>query len=600
MEIKEENTMFGWMGKILRIDLSTGKARVEDLDKEMARRYLGGRGLGAYFLRREVDPGTDPLGPENKMIFAAGPLTGTTAPTPGRFSLTTRSPLTGTIFDSNAGGTWGVIFKRCGFDAMIVSGRADRPVYIELKGAEISVKDAGELWGQDTKTTVKKLTESLGAGSSALAIGPAGERQVKLASICVDGHRALGRGGVGAVMGSKNLKAIVVKGAQPPAVADEESFKFVCYEANKWLKASPITSIGLPTFGTSMLVNLMNEYGVLPTRNFQENRFEGANDVSGEAMADEIFVKRSACYGCSIACGRRVKDSRGQEVEGPEYETLWSFGAACGVSDLARVVEANLLCNRLGLDTISMGSTIACAMELGSKGLLDIDARFGDADAMLRLIRSTAYRDGIGDLLAEGSARLAEKAGAPELAMQVKGLEMSAYDPRGMKAQGLAFATSNRGACHLRANMLGPEILGLPKRVDRRATHGKAGLLIVLQHSNAVLDSLVLCKFSSFALGDEFYARLLSAATGVEYKVQDLQLIGERIWNLERFYNLKAGLTGADDRLPARLTQESARVGEKDEVVDLKPMLAEYYRFRGWDEQGVPSPAKLAQLGLEG
>ena len=592
--------VYGWMGKILRVDLSHGTTREVPLDEEVARLYIGGRGLGARIVFDEVGPGTDPLGPGNRVVIATGPLTGTLAPASGRFSLSTKAPLTGAIHDSNAGGSWGVTFKKTGYDAVVIEGRADAPMCLEITDAGASLKDARDLWGKDTKETVQTLLERAGKSANVLCIGPAGENLVKIASISVDGHRALARGGVGAVLGSKNLKAIVVMGGWKPAIKDAEMFEFACYESGKWLKANPVTSQGLPEFGTSVLVNLMNASGIFPTRNFRQNQFEHAYSISGEEITDSLLVRKAACWGCPIACARRIRLD-GAEVEGPEYESVWALGAECGIFDLEAVAEANLLCNRLGVDTISAGVTIGCLMEMSESGLIDYPARFGDAGAVLDLLGKIAYRDGIGDELAEGSRRFAEKHDAPHLAMQVKGLELPAYDPRGMKAQGLAFATSNRGACHLRANMLGPEVLGIPKRVDRFASRAKAGLLIVAQNSFAVLDSLSVCKFASFALGDEFFARLLSAATGIKYSAQELQVVGERIWNLERLYNLREGFSRRDDTLPVRILSEPVPSGPTaGQVVDLGPMLDEYYRSRGWDENGVPAQRKLAQLGLEG
>jgi aldehyde:ferredoxin oxidoreductase len=593
--------MNGWMGRILRVDLSTGQTQVEPLDEGLARMYLGGRGLGARLLFSEVGPTVQPLSPENRLIFATGPLTGTRAQTSGRFSVTTKSPLTGTILDANSGGTWGVTLKRTGYDALIIQGASDRPVYLTIDEAGARVADAGELWGQTVSETTKRLG---GRGRNVACIGPAGENQVLLSAIMNDGHRALGRGGVGAVMGAKRLKAVVVSGAQKPAVADDEALKFVVYEAAKLLKANPVTSQALPQFGTAMLVNLMNEAGVLPTRNFTESRFENAAGISGEALADRLLVRKTGCWGCPIACTRVTRTSRASG-EGPEYETLWAFGAACGIGDLEAIAEANYLCNDLGLDTISAGATIACAMEMTERGILPGDLRFGRADLLAPTLRSMAYREGLGNELAEGSLRFARHRGVDEFAMQVKGMEMPAYDPRGMQGQGLQLATSNRGACHLRGNMLGPEILGSPKMVDRFAVNGKAGLVIVHQNLSAAIDSLVVCKFSGLALGDEHYARMLTAVTGLRFEPQDLMTIGERIWNLERCYNLREGFTAADDTLPRRLLvaplDREASVDGLPNVgqsVQLAPMLKEYYRFRGWDANGAPTARKLSDLGL--
>lgn len=592
--------MRGWMGRVLWIDLTSGAARIEPLREDLAVAYLGGRGLGAYLLYRLIPAGLEPMASENPLILAVGPLTGTKSPTSGRASLTTKAPLSGTIHDSNVGGQWGYRMKRTGFDAVIITGRAQSPVYLEITEDGAAIRAAGDLRGKDTVETTKILKDRVGSTASVLSIGPAGENRVLLASILADGSRSLGRGGVGAIMGSKNLKAVVANGQLPIEVADPERFEFVVYEANKQLKANPVTSKALPEFGTSVLVNIMNEAGAFPAYNHQKTVFDRAEEISGEAIADRILIKRSACYGCRIGCGRVTRTSC-SEGHGPEYETVWALGAQCGISDLETVAEANHLCNRLGLDTISVGSTIACAMELSERGLLKGGPAFGQTAALVDLVRQTAERRGLGAEIGLGSKRLAGRYGAPELAMQVKGVELPAYDPRGMKAQGLGYATSNRGGCHLRGNMLGPEILGSPKMIDRFSSRGKAGLLIVLQHTAAVLDSLSVCKFSHFALGDEFYARLLSAATGHEFRAQDLQRIGEKIWNLERLFNLREGFTRADDTLPPRLLSEAPAEGpSRGQTVDLGPMLDEYYRFRGWDLAGRPTPDKLKDLGLDG
>ncbi|OGO33417.1 MAG: hypothetical protein A2Z16_00890 [Chloroflexi bacterium RBG_16_54_18] len=588
--------MDGWTGKLLRVDLSQKTSGCEDIEPDVLHTYLGGRGLGAYFLYTEVSPGVDPLGPQNILAFCTGPLTGVQVPTAGRSSVTTLSPLTRTILDSNSGTAFGVRLKWAGYDALVISGRASEPVWLEVNKDGVQVHPASDLWGAELPATVKRLHRKESAG---VAIGPAGENGVLFATIASEDGKSFGRGGVGAVMGAKNLKAIIATGTLHPSIADERALEFVEYETRKMLASAPRTSQGLPEFGTSVLVNLMNAYGVLPTRNFQEGIFEQAELISGERLKDEFLDKRSACWGCPIGCRRKTHTSR-QAGEGPEYETIYALGSNLGISDFETLIEANYLCNRLGLDTISTGVTIACAMELAEKGYLSSDLRFGRADLLLNAIEETAYQRGLGKDLALGSRRLSEKYGAPELAMQVKGLELPAYDPRGMQGQGLLYATSNRGACHLRGNMLGPELLGAPKMLNRFATQGKAGILIVLQHTSAVIDSLGMCKFANFAIGDEFFARLLSAVTGKKYEVQELLIAGERIWNLERLFNLRAGFSRVDDTLPARLLEEPLTKGNSQGyVVRLDEMLNDYYRFRGWDENGVPRPAKLAALGLE-
>jgi aldehyde:ferredoxin oxidoreductase len=589
--------MNGWNGKILDIDLVTLSHKSYPLDMEMARQYIGGRGLGARLLWDLVGPEVDPLSPENVLIFTNGPLTGTGYQTSNRFSVTTKSPLTGTVLDANSGGFWGMQFKKTGYDALIVRGKAEKPVWIEIKNGEITFHDAGELWGM----RVFAITEKLGQDNNrrnVLCIGPAGENLSRIAAIMNDRERALARGGPGAVMGSKNLKAIVVEGKDRPEMEDKERFKFLLYETRKLLAASPLTSQALPEFGTVVLMNIINNIGALATRNHQQTQFEGAEAISGEELTEKYLVKNSSCWACPIGC-TRISRTEKVEGEGPEFESTWAFGAQCGIDDLPAIIEVNSLCNDLGLDTISAGSTIACAMELSEKGYMDSDLRFGRADQLASTVEEMAYRTDLGAELADGSLRLATKYGHPELSMSAKGLEMPAYDPRGLQGQGLLYATSNRGGCHMRGNMIGLEVLGLPKLIDRFQVQGKSSFVILHQNSNAAIDSLVVCKFTNMGVADEYFARVLSAVTGVQYATGDMIKVGERVWNLERLYNNREGFTVKDDTLPPRLLTEAPADGpSKGWVSQLEPMLKEYYRTRGWDEHGVPTKKKLEELGL--
>lgn len=584
---------YGYTGVLLFVDLGAQTWRTEPLDPGMARAFIGGRGFGARLLYDLVPARTDPLSPASPLIFATGPLTGTKAPTSGRFSLTGRSPLTGTVLDTNCGGPFGVRLKSAGYDALVVTGAAEKPTVLEVDADGVRFTPAADLVGHEVGESTAKLLEGRRLASAAV-IGSAGERLVKLATIMVDGKRALGRGGMGAVMGSKNLKAIVAQGTDTrPSVARPDDLDFFLYEVKKTLAANPVTSTALPEFGTAMLVNVLGKRGLMPPPNYRYPAPDFSETLSGEHLAAEHLVRRSGCWGCPIVCGRQTRTTAA-EGHGPEYETIWALGANLGVDRLESVVELGYLCNDLGLDTISVGGTLAAAIELAEGGA-DLPVRAGDVASIEAAIRALAVREGIGDLLAEGSRALAEAFGAPGVAMQVKGLELPAYDPRGMQGQGLGYATSNRGGCHLRGNMLGFEVLGTPKLVPRGASGGKAGLLIVAQHLGAALDSLSLCKFSSFALSEEHYARLYSAVTGLDMGGQELLLAGERIWNLERLYNLREGFTAADDRLPTRLLEEPNAQGE---VVHLAGMLEEYYRFRGWTPGGVPTREKLERLGL--
>jgi aldehyde:ferredoxin oxidoreductase len=592
-------------GKILRIDLSTGKMTKEPLDESLARNFIGGRGIASKILYDELPAGTDPLSPDNKLIFSAGPLTGTSAPTGGRYMVVTKGPLNGAIASSNSGGFFGKEFKTAGYDLIIFEGKSEKPVYVWIKDDEVEIRDASDLWGKNTHETTDILMEKVGDSKAKVAcIGPAGEKLSKISCIINDKHRAAGRTGVGAVMGSKNLKAVVVRGTGKVELADSDKFREAQKASMGKIRENPTTSQGLPAYGTAVLVNVINENGLFPTRNFQTGVFEGAAKISGETLADAYLTKNTHCFACPIGCGRATKIN-GREGEGPEYEVAWSFGADCGVDDLKAIVEANYICNELGLDGISAGATIAAAMELYERGYLpkeDLDGpelKFGSAKAIVEYTRKMGLREGFGDKLAEGSYRLAESYGHPELSMSVKGQELPAYDPRGVQGHALGYATSNRGGCHVRAYLISPEILGVPEKLDPQAIEGKPQWVKIFQDLTAVIDSMGLCLFSSFALGAEDYRDLLAAATGFDYSVEEMMTCGERIWNLERLFNLRAGLDPALDTLPKRFLEEPMPEGpNKGAVVRLSEMLPEYYRLRGWDESGRPTESKLKDLGL--
>ncbi len=592
-------------GTILRINLSSGEISKESLDESLARNFLGGRGIATKILYDELPAGTDPLSPENKLIFAAGPLTGTSAPTGGRYMVITKGPLNGAIASSNSGGFFGKEFKTAGYDLIIFEGKAEKPVYVWIKDDEVEIRDASDLWGKNTHETTDILMEKIGDSKAKVAcIGPAGEKLSLISCIINDKNRAAGRTGVGAVMGSKNLKAVVVRGTGKVELADADKFR----EAQKMtigkIRENPTTSQGLPAYGTAVLVNVINENGLFPTRNFQTGVFEGASKISGETLADTYLTKNTHCFACPIGCGRATKIN-GREGEGPEYEVAWSFGADCGVDDLKAIVEANYLCNELGLDGISAGATIAAAMELYERGYLpkeDLDGpelKFGSAEAIVEYTRKMGLREGFGDKLAEGSYRLASAYGHPELSMSVKKQELPAYDPRGAQGHGLEYATSNRGGCHVRGYMISPEILGAPEKIDPQALEGKPTWVKTFQDLTAFIDASGLCLFSSFALGADEYGALAAAATGWDIDGNEVLKIGERIWNLERLFNLREGFSKDDDTLPERLLKEPMPDGpNKGTVHKLGELLPEYYKVRGWDENGVPTEEKKKELGL--
>ncbi len=587
----------------LRIDLTSGTAFYEELPDSIRLAVLGGRGLGVYLLLSEEAYRADPLSPDNPLIFAIGPLAGSAAPAAGRYSLVTRSPLTHTVFDGTSGGRFGIALRRLGLDYLVIRGSCSEPSYLVIDDRSIRLLPATHLWGQDVPTTLDRLLVN-GRNRAAAVIGPAGERLVLFASVATERGRHVGRGGLGAVMGSKLLKGVVLD--SPTAAGDSgpepgacQVLQSVAAEIRELMAASPVIMRTLPEFGTSVLLNLLNEHGVLPTRNFTASQFELAEAISGESLRETYRTRKAPCEGCFVGCPRWI-DLDGQQTRGPEYESLWALGADCGVADLRAIVRANDLCNRIGLDTISMGATLACAMELSERGFLRGGPRFGDADALQELVPATGMREGLGNFLAVGSRRLAEDLGRPDLAMHVKSLEMPAFDPRGMMGQGLAFATSNRGACHLRGNMLGPELLGVPRLLDRFAVEGKAEMLCWLQNLGAVLDSLPVCKFAAHVLTPDHLSRLVSAATGLTMSAEGLLQTGERIWNLERMFNLRAGFTSSEDTLPPRMLFEPIPAGPSaGRVVDLAPMLREYYVYRGWNEAGILTPEISARLGID-
>jgi len=600
--------MFGWIGKIIRVNLTDGSIKKEALNLKDAKMYIGARGLGTKIMTDEVDPCVEPFSPENKVIFMTGPLTGTFASSAGRYEVVTKAPLTGTIGASNSGGHFGPELKFAGYDGIIFEGKSDKPVYLYVNDDFVEIRSAEKLWGKTVFETTDELLKETVEDARVACIGPAGEKLVLFAGVMNDKHRAAGRSGLGAVMGSKNLKAVVVKGSGSIEVAKPKEFLASCIDARAKIKANGVTGAGLPAYGTQVLVNILNQTGALPTRNWKDGGiFEHADETGGESLTAKYLVKNKGCYGCSIGCGRvtRVPDGPFKGFgEGPEYEAGWSYGADCGVKDLAAICKANFICNEYGLDPITMGSTIACAMELYDKGIISKeeigrDLPFGDAESIVELTRMAALREGFGDKLAEGSYRLALSYGHPELSMSVKKQEMPAYDGRGVQGMGLEYATSNRGGCHVRGYMTSPEVLGIPQKLDPLVTTDKAFWLKIFQDLTAVVDSAGICLFTTFAIGLPEISEMLRTAIGVDCPDEEILKAGERIWNMEKLFNLKAGLSKADDTLPPRLLTEPLPEGPaKGRVCELDVMLKEYYELRGWDEEGVPTEGKKAELSL--
>ncbi|MFW6040929.1 MAG: aldehyde ferredoxin oxidoreductase family protein [Thermoplasmatota archaeon] len=579
--------MHGWWNKLAILDLESRDISYTKIGNDILKSYLGGRGLGTRLLVDEITPEEDPL-KNNVLIFTAGPLTGTSVLTSGRFSATSKSPLTGTICDSNVGGYFGHEFKKCGIDGLIIRGRSEEPCIIKIRDDKINI-DKTKLWGKSTGETLSSLD-----GKSAV-IGPSGENLVKYANIVTNDFRVFGRGGLGAVMGSKKLKGISCKGSKDVSVADRESLIDFIKKAFSKIDSSPVTSRGLRKFGTPILVNLINWLGMFSEKNFRSCSGDKADKLSGETMKKEIVRDHYGCYGCPIRCGLKTKTEEA-EGKGPEYESVWALGANLGIYDLERVTELNYLCNELGLDTISTGGTLACAMEMREEDVWDKTDGFGSKN-IKKLIKKISEREGVGNELAEGSSRLCENYGC-NYSMSVKNLELPAYDPRGASGQALSFATSNRGGCHLRGYMIGEEIFGVPKLFDRFKTDGKAEVVKRSQERNAYLDSLIVCKFSSFALSEEYYSRFLKAVTGIKYTVSELHKIGERIYNLERKFNVEAGFGRDDDYLPKRFSNPLKTGSSSGNTFNMDKLLDNYYEVMGWNQKGVPKKETLRKLNI--
>ncbi|MGI6066627.1 MAG: aldehyde ferredoxin oxidoreductase family protein [Bacillota bacterium] len=599
---------FGWMGKVLRVNLTNGTIKEERLKEKDLHQYIGARGLGTKIFCDEVDANVEPLSAENKLIFMTGPLTGTIATSAGRYNVITKGPLNGTIAASNSGGVFGPELKYAGWDGIIFEGKADAPVYLWINNDKAQLRSAQEIWGKNVVETTDWLKEETKEEAKVACIGQAGENLVKYAAIMNDYNRAAGRSGVGAVMGFKNLKAVVVRGTKGVKAADPAGFFAAATETRNKLAAHPVSGAGLAAYGTNILVNILNEHGGLPVKNFsEESVFPNAEKISGEYQTEHYLVRNKGCFGCSIGCGRVTKINDGKYKsfgEGPEYEATWALGSNLDYDNFEAISKVNFLCNEYGMDPISFGGTVSCAVEMYQKKIIppedvDFPLNWGDGDALVEMVKMTAHRKSFGDLLAEGSYRLAEKYGHPEYSMTVKKQELPAYDPRGQQGIGLNYATSNRGGCHVRGYMTSPEILGIPVKVDPDKTEGKAALLKTFQDLTALVDASGICLFTTFGEGLPEIAAQLRTLTGVNYSDEEFLLAGERIWNLERLFNLNAGFTAADDKLPSRLVSEPMKGGpHKGRVNELDKMLSEYYQLRGWDENGIPKEEKKVALDL--
>ncbi len=612
-----------WARKLLRVNLTDGSIKTEALNMDWAKAYLGQRGLATKYFTEEVDPRVDPLSPNNKLIMVTGPLTGTCASTAGRYSVVTKGALTGAIACSNSGGFFGNEMKNAGLDMIIFEGASKTPVYLFIDDDKIELMDASAYWGTSVWDTEEGIKAKHGDPQIRVAsIGIAGEKGVKFACVVNDMHRAAGRSGVGTVMGSKNLKAVAIRGTQGVRVDDAPKFMAAANAGKAVLAENAVTGQGLPAFGTQVLMNVINEVGSLPTRNHRDSQFDGANNISAEAMAEPRdsdgkpnLVRNAACFGCTIACGRistidRTHFSVAERPQyhgasgGLEYEAAWALGAATGVDDLDALTFANFVCNEQGFDPISFGATVGAAMELFEEGVITekdtgMDLSFGNAEALVEMSLQCGKGEGFGAEIGLGSKLLCEKHGKPELSMAVKGQEFPAYDGRGIQGMGLTYATSNRGACHLRSYTVASEILGIPEKTDPLVTEGKAGLVKAFQDATAAVDSAGICVFTTFAWSLEDIAPQIDAACEGEWTSETLLEVGERIWNLERQFNLAAGFTGKDDTLPARLLKDAAKTGPAaGKTSGLDVMLPEYYELRGWTPDGVPTNETLSRLGV--
>lgn len=607
----EEVIVSGWIGKVLRVNLTRGEYAIEELNQALAAKFIGGRGLAVKILFDEVDPAVEPFSEANHLVFMTGPLTGTTAPSGSGCHVVTKSPLTGTIATGRFGGAFGSELKFAGYDGIIFEGKAPKPVYLAINDDSVEIRSAEHLWGKDTRATEDAIKAETKAKWQArdthiACIGPAGEKLVRVASIIAEKHHAAARSGVGAIMGFKNLKAIAVRGTKEIPVADGETFNKATMALLQKVKDSVVLA-SQTAFGTLNAQFHANRRGLMGAYNYHASSFAGVNNTNARVLQEKFLRRGVSCFACPVACIRLTEVTNpafAGKGGGPEFESCTMLGPNCGVDDLAAIARANYLCNELGMDTISVGGTIACAMDMFEHGYLTkeevgCELKFGNAQALVALTEKMGRRQGFGDILAEGGYRMAEKYGHPEMSMTIKKQELSAWHDQLCQGEGLAEATSNSGGDHQRAEMYNVEVWGLPIKVDPFAIEGKAAIVIERQNSIAAYDSTGLCAFLNQVKIEDETADLMSSATGVSYSPKEMALIGERIWNLERLFNVQAGFTKSEDCVPQRFLDEQMTAGVGKGIVSRLPeMLPEYYRLRGWNEKGRPNPEKLAELGL--
>jgi aldehyde:ferredoxin oxidoreductase len=621
----------GFRDHVAQVDLDAGDVSYRNVDDEDAEKYIGGRGLGVKYVF-DAGPDVDPLGPDNRLAFMTGPLTGSQAVMSGRIAICTKSPLTGTVTDSHHGGWSGARLKWAGFDGILFDGQADDPVYAMVEDGELELRDASHLWGKGVHETREILEEevegSYGKNLSCMAIGPAGENEVRYSCIVNEDDRASGRGGTGTVMGNKGVKAVVVKaGTNMPRPADSDTFGEGARQAMQVIQESDVTAPNegaLSMYGTNVLMNITEEMDGHPTKNgqytssFAMNDEEGtdviAEDISGENVRENILVNEPTCHSCPVACKKEVEvdyKHKGQDMnvqmESYEYESAWALGTNAANDDRDAIAVMIDRCNDMGVDTIDMGNMFAMAMEMSDEGYLDdLDDQidWGDEEHMIDLIEDVGRRDGdLADLLAKGPERAADQVDAHDTRLDVKGQTIAAYDPRCMKGMGIGYATSNRGACHLRGYTPAAEILGIPEKVDPYEEEGKGELCATFQDLHAISDSFDICKFNAFAEGIEEYVKQYNGMTGLDLSEEELMTAGERVYNLERYFNNLAGFDGADDSLPGRFVEGDDEAipgqgGSEGELCDLASMKAEYYSHRGW-EDGVVTDETLERLDID-
>ncbi len=604
--------MNGWFGRCLRVNLTSGKHSIEELNHELLPQFLGGRGLGVKVFTDEVTPDTDPLSADNKIIFSSGPLVGTGAVTGASCNVVTKSALSNTIACAKMRGHFGAEMKYAGFDMIIVEGHAEAPVILSIMDDRVKLVSALEYWGRSTSETEDKFKESLDDQWTAretflVSIGPAGERLLPIANIVNDRFLSVGGAGIGAVMGSKNLKAIAVKGSHSLEVADGNRFVQVINTLNNKLNSAPLTSQSMTQWGTAFLVGLCNPKKILSNNNFLQSSISLKN-LGTDALERAFALRSRGCFSCPVACIKKT-EMKSQEYEGkgmaPTYLAIGSLGLNCGITDLSTIGTASMICAEMGLDPVAIGGTLATAMELVEKKVttteeLKIDLRFGNDNGLLEALRLISTKKGYAKRLGQGAKALAESFGRPDLFMGVKGMSMAPFDPRAIQGMGLHFATCNYGPHHLYGYTFIDELLNVNENIDPSAIEGKPALTILYQDTTSVMDSLGLCNWILMGLKFKNLVPLVNSCLGTKYTDEDLISIGERIWNLERLFNLKAGYTGSDDALPIRFTEEllSDEDGE-GQISRVGEMITEYYSLRGWSEQGEPLPEKLKSLGLE-